>query len=95
METLGSIFFYPKLAASYRFLKPFGGIDELKLRGAYGQTGNRALFGSKYVTDTTGTIGGLFGTYIGNRAGDPRSSRSGRRSSRAASMRRWQTAGPS
>ena len=64
-------FFYPKLAASYRFLRPFGGIDELKLRGAYGQTGNRALFGSKYVTDTTGTIGGLFGTYINNRAGDP------------------------
>jgi TonB-linked SusC/RagA family outer membrane protein len=64
-------FFYPKVAASYRFVRPFGGIDELKLRGAYGQTGNRALFGSKYVTDTTGTIGGLFGTYINNRAGDP------------------------
>jgi len=64
-------FFYPKLAASYRFVQPFGGVDELKLRGAYGQTGNRALFGSKYVTDTTGTIGGLFGTYINNRAGDP------------------------
>jgi TonB-linked SusC/RagA family outer membrane protein len=67
----GKYFLYPKLAASYRFLKPFGGIDELKLRGAYGQTGNRAIFGSKYVTDTTGTIGGLFGTYINNRAGDP------------------------
>ncbi|MGZ8756081.1 MAG: TonB-dependent receptor domain-containing protein, partial [Acidimicrobiia bacterium] len=64
-------FFYPKLAASYRFPRPFGGIDELKLRGAYGQTGNRALFGAKFVTDTTGTIGGGFGTYIGNRAGDP------------------------
>ena len=64
-------FFYPKLAASYRFLRPFGGVDELKLRGAYGQTGNRALFGAKFVTDTTGTIGGGFGTYIGNRAGDP------------------------
>jgi TonB-dependent starch-binding outer membrane protein SusC len=64
-------FLYPKLAASYRFLRPFGGVDELKVRGAYGQTGNRALFGAKYVTDTTGTIGGGFGTYIGNRAGDP------------------------
>jgi TonB-dependent starch-binding outer membrane protein SusC len=64
-------FFYPKLAASYRFIRPFGGVDEVKLRGAYGQTGNRALFGSKFVTDTTGTIGGQFGTYIGNRAGDP------------------------
>jgi TonB-linked SusC/RagA family outer membrane protein len=64
-------FFYPKLAASYRFQRVLGGIDELKLRGAYGQTGNRALFGAKFVTDTTGTIGGGFGTYIGNRAGDP------------------------
>lgn len=64
-------FFYPKLAASYRFLRPLGGVDEFKLRGAYGQTGNRALFGAKFVTDTTGTISGLFGTSIGNRAGDP------------------------
>jgi TonB-dependent starch-binding outer membrane protein SusC len=64
-------FFYPKFAASYRFARPFGGVDAIKLRGAYGQTGNRALFGSKYVTDTTGTIGGLFGTYINNRSGDP------------------------
>ena len=64
-------FFYPKLAASYRFVRPFGGVEEFKLRGAYGQTGNRALFGAKFVTDTTGTIGGQFGTYIGNRAGDP------------------------
>ena len=64
-------FLYPKLAASYRFVQPFGGVEELKLRGAYGQTGNRALFGSKFTTDTTGTIGGQFGTYIGNRAGDP------------------------
>ena len=64
-------FLYPKFAASYRFVGPFRGVDAIKLRGAYGQTGNRALFGSKYVTDTTGTIGGLFGTYIGNQAGDP------------------------
>jgi TonB-linked SusC/RagA family outer membrane protein len=64
-------FLYPKVAASYRFVQPFGGMEELKIRGAYGQTGNRALFGSKFVTDTTGTIGGQFGTYIGNRAGDP------------------------
>jgi TonB-linked SusC/RagA family outer membrane protein len=64
-------FFYPKLAASYRFVAPFGGVDELKVRGAYGQTGNRALFGALYSTDTTATIGGNTGTYIGNRAGDP------------------------
>jgi hypothetical protein len=64
-------FLYPKFAASYRFVSPFRGFDAIKLRAAYGQTGNRARFGSKYVTDTTGTIGGLFGTNIGNQAGDP------------------------
>lgn len=67
----GKYFFYPKLAASYRFVRPFGGIDELKLRGAYGQTGNRALFGALFSPDTTATIGGNSGTFIGNRAGDP------------------------
>ncbi len=64
-------FFYPKFAASYRFTRPFGGIDELKLRGAYGQTGNRALFGALFSPDTTATIGGTSGTFIGTRAGDP------------------------
>ena len=64
-------FFYPKFAGSYRFVRPFGGIEELKLRGAYGQTGNRALFGALFSPDTTATIGGNTGTYIGTRAGDP------------------------
>ncbi len=64
-------FFYPKAAASYRIIKPFGGLDELKLRGAFGQTGNQPLFGTKFSPDTTGTIGGIFGTFPGPRAGDP------------------------
>lgn len=64
-------FFYPKAAASYRILKPFGGLDELKLRGAFGQTGNQPLFGTKFSPDTTGTIGGNFGTFPGPRSGDP------------------------
>jgi TonB-linked SusC/RagA family outer membrane protein len=64
-------FFYPKAAASYRLLTPFGGVDEIKLRGAFGQTGNQPLFGAKFFPDTTGTIGGLFGAQPGSRAGDP------------------------
>ena len=64
-------FFYPKAAASYRFLTPFGGVDEIKLRAAFGQTGNQPLFGAKFSPDTTGTIGGIFGVLPGNRAGDP------------------------
>ena len=67
----GKFFFYPKAAISYRFVKPFGGLDEVKLRGAFGQTGNQPLFGAKFSPDTTGTIGGIFGVLPGNRAGDP------------------------
>jgi TonB-dependent starch-binding outer membrane protein SusC len=63
--------FYPKAAVSYRVIKPFGGLDEIKLRGAFGQTGNQPLFGAKFSPDTTGTIGGNFGVLPGNRAGDP------------------------
>jgi TonB-dependent starch-binding outer membrane protein SusC len=63
--------FYPKAAISYRVIKPFGGLDEIKLRGAFGQTGNQPLFGAKFSPDTTGTIGGNFGVLPGNRAGDP------------------------
>ncbi len=64
-------FLYPKAALSYRFIRPFGGLDEIKFRGAFGQTGNQPLFGTKFTPDTTGTIGGLFGVQPGNRAGDP------------------------
>jgi hypothetical protein len=64
-------FFYPKAAASYRFIRPFGGLDEIKFRGAFGQTGNQPLFGAKFSSDTTGTIGGIISSLPGNRAGDP------------------------
>ena len=67
----GKYFFYPKAAASYRVISPFGGLDEIKFRGAFGMTGNQPLFGAKFSPDTTGTIGGLFGVLPGNRAGDP------------------------
>lgn len=67
----GKFFVYPKAAASYRVIRPFGGLDEIKLRGAFGQTGNQPLFGAKFSPDTTGTIGGIFGVLPGNRAGDP------------------------
>jgi TonB-linked SusC/RagA family outer membrane protein len=64
-------FFYPKAAISYRFIRPFGGLDEIKLRGAFGQTGNQPLFGAKFSSDTTGNISGIFGNFPPNRVGDP------------------------
>lgn len=62
-------YFFPKTSASYRFVAPFGGVDELKLRGAVGQTGNPPIFGQKFTPEGTGTIGGLFGTLAGGNAG--------------------------
>ncbi len=64
-------FFYPKGAVSYRFTG-IGGAegDEIKLRAAVGQTGNLPTFGAKFTPDTTGTIGGRFGTFVGTRSGD-------------------------
>lgn len=66
-------FYYPKLAASYRLVQAGG--DEIKLRAAFGQTGNQPLFGMKFTQDTTGSISGPFGlqvgTRVGQRVGDP------------------------
>jgi TonB-linked SusC/RagA family outer membrane protein len=64
-------FFFPKGSASYRFVSPFGGVDELKLRAAVGQTGNPPLFGQKFTVEGTGVTGGLFGTVAGANAGSP------------------------
>lgn len=66
-------FYYPKVAASYRLVRAGG--DEIKFRGAFGQTGNQPLFGMKFTQDTTGSISGPFGlqvgTRVGQRVGDP------------------------
>ncbi len=63
-------FFYPKAAASYRLLRPMSFLDEVKLRLAYGQTGNEPLFGQKFTPDTSLIIDGRFGVLVGNRVGD-------------------------
>ena len=62
-------YYFPKASASYRFLTPVSGVDELKLRGAFGQTGNPPLFGQKFTPEGTGVIGGQFGTLSGANAG--------------------------
>ena len=63
-------FFYPKISGSYRFLNPLGKGSEVKLRAAYGETGNQPLFGQKFTTlQGGGVIGGAIGTVVGNTAG--------------------------
>ena len=65
-------FWYPKAAASYRLLNPLGGVDEAKLRVAFGQTGNRPNYGSRFTElDATQGIGGLAGLTLTGVAGSP------------------------
>jgi TonB-linked SusC/RagA family outer membrane protein len=64
-------FVYPKAAASYRFPNLMGEGTELKVRGAYGETGNQPLFGQKFTTLTSAVIGGVGGTVLQGTAGAP------------------------
>jgi TonB-linked SusC/RagA family outer membrane protein len=68
----GKFAIFPKGAASYRFAEPFTGVDELKLRAAVGQSGNRPLFGQKF-TRLAGNrnVEGLPGLLVDGTAGDP------------------------
>jgi hypothetical protein len=63
------LYFFPKASGSYRFVAPFSGLDELKVRAAFGQTGNPPQFGQKFTLDGTGVIGGQFGTLTGANVG--------------------------
>ena len=67
---VGKIYYFPKAAASYRFpgLKP-GLVDELKLRVAYGETGNQPQYGQKFTSLNSGSIGGLGGITLGGTRG--------------------------
>ena len=42
-------FYYPKLSGSFRFPQPFRQLEEVKIRAAYGQSGNQPLFGQKFT----------------------------------------------
>jgi TonB-dependent starch-binding outer membrane protein SusC len=65
-------FYYPKAAASYRLPGLLPRLDELKLRLAYGETGNPPLFGQKYISlDATQNVQGLPGIVVLPVAGDP------------------------
>jgi TonB-dependent starch-binding outer membrane protein SusC len=42
-------FYYPKVSGSFRFPQPFRALEEVKIRAAYGQSGNQPLFGQKFT----------------------------------------------
>lgn len=59
------LFFFPKAAVSYRLAGPFSFADELKLRFAYGESGNEPLYGQQFTAmDVTRNIDGLPGLVV-------------------------------
>ncbi len=66
------LFTYPKASAAYTLTTPLRRVDELKLRLAYGESGNQPLFGQKFISlDATNNIGGNPGLIVNPKAGDP------------------------
>lgn len=43
------LYWYPKASASYRLIEPVSVFNEVKLRAAFGQSGNQPLFGQKFT----------------------------------------------
>ncbi len=68
-------YYFPAASASFRFPDLLGAGSDLKLRAAYGETGNQPLFGQKFTTFQGGVvIGGNAGIavpLVGGVAGDP------------------------
>jgi outer membrane receptor protein involved in Fe transport len=66
------LFWYPKASASYRFPEVSDVFDEIKLRIAYGESGNQPLFGQKFVSlNATQNIAGNPGLTVNSQVGDP------------------------
>lgn len=45
-----AIYLYPKASASYRFLAPAPRLDDIKVRAAYGETGNHPLYAARFTS---------------------------------------------
>ncbi len=65
-------FIYPKVAAVYAIDLHQPEITLFRVRGAYGEAGNRPTYGQKFTPlNATGTIDGEAGLTVGGNAGDP------------------------
>ncbi len=66
-----ALFFYPKLATAYRLPSFHPAVNELKVRLAYGETGNQPLYGMKFTAlSATNNIEGKPGIVGTGVAGD-------------------------
>jgi len=53
------LFYYPKGAASYRLVFGSSALQEVKLRAAYGQSGNEPRYGQQFTELTSANLGGV------------------------------------
>lgn len=44
------VYYFPRISGSYRFLAPVKGVTEVKVRAAYGESGNQPNFGERDLT---------------------------------------------
>lgn len=66
------LYSFPRFGASYRIVRPFTGIGEIKLRGTVGQAGNQPNYGDRFITLTNGgQIGGQTGLIQAASVGNP------------------------
>ena len=68
---VNKLYYYPKASASYRLPSFASWINELKVRVAYGETGNEPFYGNKYTPLATVNYGGATGVQIGGIVADP------------------------
>src|SRR5262249_1808297 len=65
-----ALYTYPKAAASYRISNlPSQYFDELKVRLAYGETGNLPIYGMRYTSFTIANVNGNGGVVVNPNAG--------------------------
>jgi TonB-linked SusC/RagA family outer membrane protein len=69
---INKFYAYPRYSASYILPQLAGFVDEIKLRAAYGQSGNLPLYGMKYTPFNTTVLGnGANGIIANSNNGDP------------------------
>lgn len=69
MGDIDKYYVFPQVSGSYRFENLFGSGNELKLRAAYGETGNQPLFGQKFTNLLTPTLGATQGVAVSTASG--------------------------
>jgi TonB-linked SusC/RagA family outer membrane protein len=67
---VNKLFYYPKVAASYRW-PTLGPFEELKVRAAFGETGNEPLYGQKFTALQGLTLAGQNAVGIQGNLADP------------------------